>query len=98
MVSLGVATNNKSEGSYSKGRRGYRGGYYNGGTPQKKKFEGAVEQLSVCIFDLLAQLAGPELSTALGDPGNICWVKIQAWRGHEALHPHSSPSGFDTTL
>ena len=51
MVSLGVATNNKSKGSYSKGRRGYRGGYYNGGTPQKKKFEGAVEQLSVCIFD-----------------------------------------------
>ena len=51
VVSSGVATNNKSGGSPSKGRRGYRGGYYNGGTPQKKKFEGAVEELSACIFD-----------------------------------------------
>ena len=50
VVSSGGGTGNKSGGSPSKGRRGYRGGYNNGGTPQKK-FEGAVEELSACIFN-----------------------------------------------
>ena len=50
VTSGGGTTANKSGGTPSKGRRGYRGGYYNGGTPQKK-FEGAVEELSACIFD-----------------------------------------------
>ena len=51
VVSPGEATSNKSEGSPSKGRKGYHGGHYNGGAPQKKKFEGVVEELSACIFD-----------------------------------------------
>ena len=50
VVSSGVRTSNKSGGSPNKGRRGYRGGYNNGVAPQKK-FEGAVEELSACIFD-----------------------------------------------
>ena len=50
VTSGGGTTANQSGGTPSKGRRGYRGGYYNGGMPQKK-FEGAVEELSACIFD-----------------------------------------------
>ena len=50
VTSGGGTTANKSGGTPSKGRRGYHDGYYNGGTPQKK-FEGAVEELSACIFD-----------------------------------------------
>ena len=49
VVSSGGGTG-KSGGSPSKGRRGYRVGFNNGGPPQKK-FEGAVEELSTCIFD-----------------------------------------------
>ena len=51
VVSSGETTSNKAGGSPSNGRRGYHGGYYNSGVPQKKKFEGAVEELSACIFD-----------------------------------------------
>ena len=35
VTSGGGTTANKSRGTPSKGRRGYRGGYYNSGTPQK---------------------------------------------------------------
>ena len=50
VVSSGGRTNNKSRGFPSKGRRGYRGGYNKNVAP-KKKFEGAVEELSAFIFD-----------------------------------------------
>jgi len=50
VVSSGGGTSNKSGGSPSRGRRGHCGGYNNGAISQKK-FEGAVEELSTCIFD-----------------------------------------------
>ena len=50
VVLSGGGTSNKTGGTPSRGRRGHRGGYNNGATSQKK-FEGAVEELSTCIFD-----------------------------------------------
>ena len=50
VVSSRGGTSNKSGGSPSKGKRGHRGGF-NNGVASQKKFEGAVEELSTCIFD-----------------------------------------------
>ena len=107
VVLSGVATNNKSGGSPSKGRRGYHGGYYNGGTPQKRKFEGTVEELSACTFDCQHNLQAKNFQQHLETLATYVGSKYKHWGGMkhyiltllpvDLMQPSDPPAGASRT-